>query len=440
MVVITGNILRNYRGIVQMREKNKKYRGIPLYYGVCVLCILVFCILPVQADYWAGFGENGQYQVTLTNNADGGSSIQGAAVGPGGSIEQLNCPTNSGDSYGTPEETTGVTQNLIIEGPYGWAEVIAKDANENEAHAEVEFTDGCVVVFQHAGPTAPFLSPDSYGIDGQSNGVVAGQCVWSHNFSTIEATSYSFNADGSAAAVSAAATSSNGQPAGYKESGGYCSPLFFVHQGTGAFTPEVDRIGEANEYSGGSFGYIGSPTYAYECGWIKRADTAVVIANSSIPQGFTSLVSGTVEDGNMDFHLGASAGPSYCGNSYKTTACGEVEAKADYGTANAISTGPNGQFANVIASFEQDYCTRNYMDFDLSASGKIYPDGYYKIKAENEIYRPCGYSGVVNATNSAPKTDGVYFFHGEHDYGGVAGLTSTGGSWAHTWPNSPSPP
>jgi hypothetical protein len=430
-----------------MREKNKKYRGIPLYLGVSLLCIMVFCILPVQADYWAGFGENGQYQVTLTNTADGGSSIQGAAVGPGGSIEQLNFPTNQADSYGTPDETTGVTQNLVIEGPYGWAEVIAKDANENEAHAEVEFTDGCVVVFQHAGPTEPFLSPESYGIDGQTNGVVAGQCVWSHNFSTIEATSYSFNADGSAAAVSAAATSSNVQSVAYGESSGYCSPLFFVHQGTGAFTPETDGDERANAYSGGSIGYIESPTYAYECGWIKRVDTAVVIANSSIPQGFTSLVSGTVEDGNLEFHLGASAGPSHCGNSYKTSACGEVEASGGSGTASATSTGPNGQFADTTATFNhgygsygQVYGSRNsHMEFELSASGKIYTDdGYSKIKTENEVYRPCGYSGNVTAQNSAGDIESVDFYSGRHKYGGGAGV-STNHDWAYVWPHS-SPP
>ncbi|MCU0629620.1 MAG: hypothetical protein MUF37_00485 [Methanoregulaceae archaeon] len=397
---------------------------------------MVFCILPVQADYWAGVSENGQYQVTFTPNADGGATIQGAAVGPGGSIDPIgNPPAASGGAYGFPDETTSVTQNLILEGPSGWAEVIARDANGNEAHAEVEFTDGHLVVFQHAGPITPFISPESYGTVAQVNGVVAGQCVLSHSFSTIEAESYSFNADGSSAGVIAAA-SSNDQSSGYRESNGYSSPLFFVHQGTGSFTPELDGEDQVDTYSGGSIGYYGSPTYAYECGWIKRVDTAGVIADSSIPQGFTSLVSGTVEDGNLEFHLGASAGPSYCGNSIKTTASGEVEARGDSGAASAITTGPNGQFANVVASFDQDYCTRNYMDFDLSASGKLYADGDYKLKAKNEIYRPCGYSGVVNASSSdgdSTANDGAVFFHGEHDFGGVAGVRSGGSPWACAW-------
>ena len=435
--------------MVQMREKNENYQGIPLYMSAFLLCIMVFCILPVQADYWAGVSENGQYQVTFTPNADGGATIQGAAVGPGGSIDPIgNPPAASGDAYGFPDETTSVTQNLILEGPSGWAEVIARDANGNEAHAEVGFTDGRVVVFQHAGPIAPFISPESYGTEAQAIGVVAEQCVVSHSFSTIEAESYSFNADGSSAGVSAAATSSNVQSAGYQESNGYCSPLFFVHQGTGAYTPELDGEDRLNTYSGGSIGYYGSPTYAYECGWIKRVDTAGVIADSSIPQGFTSLVAGTVEDGNLEFHLGASAGPSYCGNSYKTTACGEIEAKGYSGTASATSTGPNGQFADTTATFNrgygsygQVYGSRNsQMEFELSASGKIYTDdGYTKIKTENEVYRPCGYSGGITATNSAGDPESVDFYSGRHKYGGGAGV-STSHEWAYVWPHSPSPP
>ncbi len=84
-----------------MRKKNENYRGISLSLGVCLLCVMVFCILPVQADYWAGISENGQYQVTLHNQCGWSVLIQGAAVGPGGSIEQLgNHPPVSGDSYG----------------------------------------------------------------------------------------------------------------------------------------------------------------------------------------------------------------------------------------------------------------------------------------------------------------------------------------------------
>ncbi len=349
------------------------------------------------------------------------------------------------------ETDTGVTQNLILEGPSGWAEVIAKDANNNEAHAEVNFTNGHVVVFQHAGPIAPTDSEELFTtidpIIGPVSGVEAGQCVWSHDFSWIRATSYSFNGDGSTAAVVAEATSSDSQASTFGRSGGYGSSMFFVHQGTGAFTPVTDGPERVNAYSSDSKCDSGLPTYAYQCGWIKNADTADVAAISSIPQGFTSLISGTVEEGNLNFHMRAAAGQNAFvkygtpeTNSYKTTACGEVEARGESGTASAISTGPNGQYANVIASFSQDYCTRKYMDFDLSASGKIYSDGYYKIKTENEIYRPCGYSGDVIATNSAPESDNVDFYHGRHSYGGVAGLTSTGGSWAHTWPNSPSPP
>jgi hypothetical protein len=118
-----------------------------------------------------------------------------------------------------------------------------------------------------------------------------------------------------------------------------------------------------------------------------------------------------------------------------TTTSGEIEARGD-GTASAISTGPNGQYANVVASFERNYRTRNYIDFDLEASGKIYENGYYKIKAEDEIYRPYGYSGDVTATNSVD-TDGdsVDFSFWHHNYGGVAGLTSSGGEWAVVWPN-----
>jgi len=435
-----------------MRVKNKNNGGIPFYLGVCLLCVLVFCFLPVQADYWAGVSENGQYQVTFTPNADGGATIQGAAVGPGGSIDQIgNPPAASGDATGFPDETTGVTQNLILEGPSCWAEVIARDANGNEAHAEVGFTDGRVVVFQHAGPITPFISPESYGTEAQANGVVAGQCVMSHSFSTIEAESYSFNADGSTAGVSAVATNSGSPPEAFGEYQGSGCSMFSVHQGTGAYSVVADETDVDEVSSFDSIGYVGSPTYAYQSGWIWNADTAEVAAGSSIPQGFSSVVSGTVEDGNLKFHMGASAGQSYCGSSYKTTACGDIEAKGDRGTASAISTGPGGQFASVTSSFNrgfgsfsEGYGSRNSnIEFDLSASGKIYTDdGYYKLKTENKIYRPCGYSGVVNATNSGStdNADGVYFYPGQHHFGGISGVTSEDDSWAVAWRKQHSPP
>jgi len=398
-----------------MREKNKNYRGIPLYFGVCLLCVLVFCVLPVQADYWEGFSENGQYQVTFTPDANGGATIQGAAVGPGGSIT----PLSGGDS-----SDPGITQNLRLEGPSGWAEVIAQDGNDNEAHAEVEFTDGCVYVHQYA------IDPEI----GTMSGVEAGQCVWSHDFSTIEASSYSFNADGSTAGVSAEATSGDSQSEAFGYPWGCESSMFSVHQGTGAFSPVVDETDHAYIYSVDG-GHYGPPTYAYQCGLIKNADTATVAAGSSIPQAFTSLVSGTVEDGNLNFCMGSTAGQSYCGNSYKTTADGNIEVRGN-GTAGAISTAPNNQFANVITTFNRTYCTRNYIDLDLSASGKIYTDdGDYKIKVETEVDRPCGYSGGVTATNSVDTLGKSVTFTSRHHYGGGAGV-STNDEWAYVWPHS----
>jgi hypothetical protein len=427
-----------------MSEKNENYWGIRLSAGFCLLCIMVFCILPVSADYWAGISENGQYQVTYTNNGDGSSTIQGAAVGPGGTIENLgNTPSVYGDSDGDYAET-GVTQNLILDGPSGWAEVIAKDANENEAHAEVDFTDGHVVVFQHAGPMTLKDSTELYGKTGPDlepviSGVEAGQCVFSYGTSWIQARSYSFNADGSTAAVSAEATNSENSPNLVGDSDRPDFSMFMVHQGTGAYTltweePEKVYVVDSIRYDDGS------STYAYQCGWIK-ADTADVTAGSSIPQGFSSRISGSVEDGSMNFDMGTNAGQNVFVRyglpdpNYETTTSGEIEARGD-GTASAISTGPNGQYASVVASFERNYCTRKYIDFDLEASGKIYEDGYYKIKTENEIYRPHGYSGDVTATNSADtEGDSVDFSFWHHNYGGVAGLTSSGGEWAHVWPS-----
>ena len=138
-----------------MRGKNENYQGISLSVGVCLLCIMVFCILPVQAIHWSGVSDNGQYDVTYTSNPDGSSSISGAAVGPGGSITDLSNTYSESNFANDVPEGTGVTQNLILEGPSGWAEVIAKDANENEAHAEVGFTDGLVSVHQSAWVNTP---------------------------------------------------------------------------------------------------------------------------------------------------------------------------------------------------------------------------------------------------------------------------------------------
>ncbi len=68
-------------------------------------------------------------------------------------------------------------------------------------------------------------------------------------------------------------------------------------------------------------------------GGLRTLIRQVLLQISSIPQGFTSLISGTVEDGNLNFHLGAAAGQNAFvkygtpeTNSYKTTACGEIEA------------------------------------------------------------------------------------------------------------------
>ncbi len=425
-----------------MSEKVKNNRGISLSIGVCLLCIMVFCVIPVQAGHWSGIGANGQYDVTYTSNGDGSATISGAAVGPGGSIEQLTDPCSGSIVQDGGPELTGVTQNLILEGPSGWAEVIAKDVNENEAHAEVEFTDGRVLVFQHAGTiTAPLRSTELYGVTEpvveSVTGVEAEQFIWSRDFSTIGATSYSFNADGSTAAVSAGATSSRSEEPTFGESGGCGSSRFFVIQGTGASTLVM---GEPVDTYFGDYRYE-PPTYAYQFGSIENADTAGVAAGSSIPQGFSTLISGTVIDGSLHFDMDAAAGQrpfvgygTPVASSYMTTADGEIEARGESGTASAISTGPSGQYANVISSFERNYRTRNNMDFDLSASGKIYENGYNKIKTENEIYRPHGYSGAVTATNSEDTVGESVDFAYRHNYGGVAGLTSTGGEWAHVWP------
>jgi hypothetical protein len=216
--------------------------------------------------------------------------------------------------------------------------------------------------------------------------------------------------------------------------------MFLVHQGTGAYTLTWEEPKKV--YAVDSEVYDGSSTYAYQSGWIM-ADEASVFAGSSIPQGFSSLIAGSVDDGSMNFHMGTTAGQNAIfayglpDSNYKTTTSGEIEARGDSGTAVARSTGPNGQYANVNASFERIYCTWKAMDFDLSASGKIYSDGDTKIKTENEVYRPHGYSGDVTATNSVDtEGDSVDFVPWHHNYGGVAGLTSSGGEWAVVWPRS----
>ena len=82
----------------KMREKNEHYQRIPLSLGVCLLLVLVFCILPVQVGHWSASGPNGQYDVTYTSHGDGSATLQGAGVGPGGSIEQLGS-SGSGGSF-----------------------------------------------------------------------------------------------------------------------------------------------------------------------------------------------------------------------------------------------------------------------------------------------------------------------------------------------------
>ena len=97
---------------------------------------MVFCILPVQADYWAGISENGQYQVTYTNNGDGSSYHTGCGSRAwwfnrqDWEMVRRYQAMLMEISVGTD---TGVTQNLILDGPSGWAEVIAKDANEQRS-------------------------------------------------------------------------------------------------------------------------------------------------------------------------------------------------------------------------------------------------------------------------------------------------------------------
>jgi|GEM_PF-3888678 len=416
-----------------MREKNENYTGISLSLGVCLLCVMVFCFLPVQADYWAGFSENGQYQVTFTPKADGSATIQGVAVGPGGSITPLGNPTTSGDSYGEYADT-GVTQNLVLTGPSGWAEVIAQDANDNEAHAEVNFTEasgeGCVVVHQYAGPITPSQNTELYGtIEPVVTGVEAGQCVWSDDFSWIEALSYSFNGDDSTAAVKAEATSGNSQSSSFGRSDGGGSSLFSVTQGTGAFTPVTDGPEQVNTYSSDSKFDYELPTYAYQYGLIKNAETADVAAGSSIPQGFSTLISGSVVNGNLIFDLDAAAGQNPSSgfsipgtSSYRTTACGNILVSGQSGTASAISTGPEGQYAKVIAPFTKNLPTIIPMNYQLSASGYT-DDGGFKICTENRIVRLSNrYSGNVTASNSEDPSGKTA--PSSRSYGGKAWLTS----------------
>ena len=103
-------------------------------------------------------------------------------------------------------------------------------------------------------------------------------------------------------------------------------------------------------------------------------------------EGFTSLISGTVEEGNLNFHMRAAAGenafvkdgtpkpirirqqPVAKSKRVGNAICDDDDDDDD----ECIFTGPNGQYANVVASFSQDDLTRKYMDFDLSASGSIF--------------------------------------------------------------------
>ena len=396
-------------GVFLMREKNKNCWGIKLTLGLCLLCVTAFFILPVQADYWAGISDNGQYQVTINTNADGSTTLQGAAVGPGGSIEQLSdCNNNEAVASGEVPADNGVSQDLNLTGPSGWAEVAAKDPSGNQAAAEVEFTTsglGSVYVRQYANPITNFDAVGTYSVENPAfmpvTGAVAGQKVSSHDFSWIEATTNSINADGSTAEVIAEATSSD-IPTKTYQSDRYDSSMFKVYQGAEALTLGT---GIEDTYTGYSGGYDKLPTYAYQWGEIKHADTADVSAGSSIPQGFTSLVTGSVNNGNLKFYMDAAAGQSYCGSSYKTTADGKIEANGASGTASAISTGPNGQFASVVTLFNKTCHAKKSIEFDLSASGKLSDDGYSKIKVENEVNKPRGYFGNITAMNSAGESD-----------------------------------
>ena len=164
-------------------------------------------------------------------------------------------------------------------------------------------------------------------------------------------------------------------------------------------------------------------------GLITGADTASAYESSSIPQGYSTRVSGWVNDGTLLFDMDADAGQKMyitygppVGNSYYTTADGEISVNGDTGGASAISTGPNGQYANVIASFTQNRPTTIPLLYQLSASGYT-DDGGFEICTENRILRLSNrYSGNVTASNSEDPTGKTAL--SSLSYGGKAWVTS----------------
>jgi hypothetical protein len=438
-----------------MLKEHENYRTRRLSIGACILCIIVFCFIPVQAGHWAGVAPDGtQYDVTFTMNNDGSAELQGVSIGAGGTITPIVPAgiTAVVSDYVVPDGT-GISQNIILNGTDGWAEVIAQDANGNQAHAEV-YTDGNVSVRQSAWVNVPFttVTPEAYGIDGSESGVEAEQCVWSHDFTSIVAGTYGFNRDKSFAGVAASA-SNNADQAFLGEDGYDCS-RFLVHQEAGVSIPSADLSGVYSKINNEEV------TYAGQSGLIKNVDYGMVSAASYMPQGVSAGVSGWVYDGNLKFGMGAAARNATAEqyntvafNSdncwlYKASAGGDVEASGETGGANAGSNGPDMQYAVVDANFthgshkvsgEYSYGRSRYIEFDLSASGKIYADGDYKVEALDVIDVPCRYDGNVSAWNSQDLTGDYSEFDGHHA-GGVAKVAGeTGGTIyydrAHTWPS-----